>query len=58
MDLLYARVRKGGTISSHNANTFARQMPDFLQAITTDPHLATEIVHTPTGGFSFSLKKE
>jgi predicted O-methyltransferase YrrM len=58
LDLLYARVANGGTISSHNANTFARQMPDFLKAITTDPHLETEIIRTPTGGFSFSRKKE
>jgi len=58
LDLLYARVPKGGTVSSHNANTFERQMPDFLRAITTDRHLSTEILHTPTGGFSFSLKRE
>ncbi len=58
MDLLYpARLKDGGAVVSHNANSFAQSQPDFLKAITEDPKLETKITHTPGGGVSVSIKK-
>lgn len=57
LDLVYPRVPVGGAISSHNANDMKLAMPDFLNAITTNPALETTVRETPGGGFTFSLRK-
>ncbi|HWR54332.1 MAG TPA: hypothetical protein VN428_24710, partial [Bryobacteraceae bacterium] len=57
LELVYPRVPAGGAISSHNANDMKLAMPDFLEAITKDPELETEVRETAGGGFTFSVRK-
>ena len=50
-------VRDGGMIIAHNTTDQASQMPDFLEAITTNPDLETAFVHDQPNGMSITLKK-
>ena len=41
LDLVRERIRPGGAVLAHNAESFRWTQPDFLEAITHDPQLET-----------------
>lgn len=50
-------VRPGGLILAHNVTGQRRQMRDFIEAITTNPDLATVFANPTDRGMSVTLKK-
>ena len=57
LDLVLPRMDAGGLFLAHNVVNKGADMPDFLDAIETNPDLITAIV-TPSGeGISMSLKR-
>jgi len=50
-------VRPGGLILAHNTTDVGSQMPDYLEAITTNPELETIFLHEQTTGIGVTLKK-
>jgi caffeoyl-CoA O-methyltransferase len=50
-------VRPGGLILAHNVTGQRRQMQDFIEAITTNPDLATAFANPTDRGMSVTLKK-
>ncbi|HUT35420.1 MAG TPA: O-methyltransferase [Planctomycetota bacterium] len=50
-------VRPGGLILAHNTASQARDMQDFLKAITTDPNLETLFTAVGGQGIGITLKK-
>ena len=58
LDLLYDRVKPGGTITAHNVINQGSQMKDFLDRIKNDPGLVTRIDRSSGSGISVSIKKE
>ncbi len=57
LDLVLPLVPSGGVIVAHNVASHPDEMPDFLQAIRTNPQLRTDFVNVGPGGFSVSYKK-
>ena len=51
------RVPRGGAITAHNVTGSARQMSDFLDAITSDSGLETKIHRVSGQGISVSIVK-
>jgi predicted O-methyltransferase YrrM len=49
-------VRPGGVILAHNTTNTARQMPDYFNAVTTDPNLDTFFIKEGVG-VGVTLKK-
>ncbi len=49
-------VRPGGVILAHNTTNTARQMPDYFEAVTTDPNLDTFFIKEGVG-VGVTLKK-
>ena len=58
LDLLYPRVTAGGVITAHNVLDLGSEMPDFLDAVQTNPNLKTTIEKTSQAGISVSFKKK
>lgn len=50
-------VRPGGLILAHNVASHANQMPDYIEAVTTNPQLETSFVHMDAVGLAITLKK-
>lgn len=50
-------VRPGGFILAHNTTNTARQMPDYFDAVTTDPNLDTIFLGQQSIGIGVTLKK-
>jgi len=50
-------VRPGGLILAHNTTSHARDMQDYLTAITTDPDLETVFTSVGGRGIGITLKK-
>jgi predicted O-methyltransferase YrrM len=56
LDLVFPRLLPGGAFLAHNVVNKRDEMPDFLDAIRTDPRMFTSIV-TPSGeGISITVK--
>jgi predicted O-methyltransferase YrrM len=55
LEMVVGRVKPGGAVISHNADTFDRDQPDFRRAVMEDPHLETWLVLNPGGGMSISI---
>ena len=54
---LLPRVKPGGLILAHNAMSLAKQMHDYLEAVTTNPGLDTIFLHRHATGIAVTLKK-
>jgi caffeoyl-CoA O-methyltransferase len=50
-------VRPGGLILAHNTTNTARQMPDYFEAVTTDPSLDSIFIGQQSVGIGITLKK-
>jgi len=57
LNKLLPLVRPGGLIMAHNTTSQARQMADFIKAVTTNPDLETQFLHKAATGISVTLKK-
>ena len=57
LNQLLSLVRPGGLIIAHNTTDRAAEMEDYLKAITTNPNLATVLLHQQSQGMSITLKK-
>jgi len=56
-NLLYPRLKPGGTLTAHNVRGSSYQMQDFLDAIQNNPDLETTINTASRAGVSISVKK-
>jgi predicted O-methyltransferase YrrM len=56
-EIVLPKMRKGGVIAAHNVVSNARDMPDFLARIKSDPRVKTEIVTPGWQGISVSFVK-
>jgi predicted O-methyltransferase YrrM len=50
-------LRPGGLMLAHNVGSQAREMMDYLKAVTTTPDLETVFANLPATGISITLKK-
>jgi predicted O-methyltransferase YrrM len=57
LNKLLPLVRPGGLILAHNTTAQARQMQDYIKAVTTSPDLETLFLHKEATGISVTLKK-
>ena len=57
-NLLYPRLKAGGTIAAHNVTGQRYQMQDFLEAIRNNPDLETTINTDSRAGMSISVRKK
>ena len=57
LNKLLPLVRPGGLILAHNTTSQARQMADYIKAVTTNPDLETLFLHKEATGISVTLKK-
>jgi len=57
LELTLPMVPPGGIIAAHNVDSHPQEMPDFLDAVRTDPRLKTEFVKVGPAGLSVSYKK-
>lgn len=57
LTLTLPKVRPGGAVAAHNVISHPRRMRDFLDAISSNPALRTEIVREGPSGLSVSYKK-
>ena len=57
LNKLLPLVRPGGLILAHNTTAQARQMADYIKAVTTNPDLETQFLHKEATGISVTLKK-
>ena len=57
LNKLLPLVRPGGLILAHNVNPSIGSIPDYIEAVTTDPDLETIFLHTQGPGMAVSLKK-
>ena len=57
LNKLLPLVRPGGLIMAHNTTAQARQMADYIKAVTTNPDLETQFLHKEATGISVTLKK-
>ncbi len=57
LNKLLSLVRPGGLIIAHNTTDRAEEMPDFIEAITTNPNLETVLLHQQSNGLSLTVKK-
>jgi caffeoyl-CoA O-methyltransferase len=56
-NLLYPRLKVGGTLTAHNVRGQSYQMKDFLDAIQNNPDMETEINKDSMAGVSISVKR-
>jgi predicted O-methyltransferase YrrM len=56
-EMLYPRLKAGGTLTAHNVRSQGSQMRDFLEAIQNNPDLETVINKDSRAGVSISVKK-
>lgn len=54
---LLPKIRPGGLLLGHNVNSHARDLADYLKAVTTDPDLETLFANMQGSGLSLTLKK-
>lgn len=57
LEMLYPKVRPGGTILAHNVTSHREQMREFLETIQNHPNLQTRIDRRSRSGLSISVKR-
>ncbi len=57
LDMIYARIPKGGIIVAHNAIRMASSMRDYLDHVQNHPELNTVMLTTGDDGIALSYKK-
>lgn len=57
-EMVLPKMRKGGIIAAHNVVSHPRDLAEFLQRVTTDPRVKTEIVTPGRAGFSISVVQD
>jgi caffeoyl-CoA O-methyltransferase len=58
LNKLLPLVRPGGLILAHNTRNCARDMKDYIQAVTTNPDLETVLLNENEQGMGVTLKKK
>ena len=57
LNKLLPLVRPGGLILAHNTTGLAKEMKDYLKAVTTSPDLETVFLHEQDQGMGVTIKK-